>query len=205
MGQEAIHKKSMANKSQQRAAVLTNLALCVAVAIFIIWFADWSWSSCKSSTSTAASTLPRALATRKEIMNSSNDVGVLQLTTQSSWEMQATANLTSYRSTLLSQVRPHYGKQNWWTVFLPVISCPPDRPLTRYGGTGDGSKLLCSVSSTSVLQEKGCIIYSLGSAGEENVVCSSIPALNFVSCTSKAARMSYERFNQLPVWMICTT
>lgn len=83
------------------------------------------------------------------------------------WEQAARANLSSYRGGLLSHVRPYYGKKDFWTVFLPVISCPPDRPLTRYGGTGDGSKLLCKLSDQ--MQQEGCIVYSLGSKGKLGV------------------------------------
>lgn len=52
--------------------------------------------------------------------------------------------------------------QEHWARFKPVIGCPLDRELTRYGGEGDGSKLLCRVQPPS---GQTCIIYSLGSNG----------------------------------------
>lgn len=42
-----------------------------------------------------------------------------------------------------------------------LISCPPGRPLRRYGGTDDGAKLVCDVKPLP----RGCVIYSMGSAG----------------------------------------
>lgn len=79
------------------------------------------------------------------------------------WKRQALANLTSYKSTLLSRMVPLWGKKEFWSVHRPIVTCPPGRPLTRYGGNGDGSKLLCKL--TDALQGGGCVIYSLGSNG----------------------------------------
>lgn len=91
------------------------------------------------------------------------------------WNYQANAraNLTAFKDTLLSPVHPVFGNketQKLWPMFSPIITCPEDRPLTRYGGRqsgplkGDGAKLLCKLQNTQLQQT--CTIYSLGSNGE---------------------------------------
>jgi hypothetical protein len=52
--------------------------------------------------------------------------------------------------------------QEDWSQFQPLLSCPADKPLTRYG-EGDGSKLLCKVLPND--DDADCVIYSLGSKG----------------------------------------
>lgn len=86
----------------------------------------------------------------------------------------ARANLTSYKTTLLSHVAPEFNNKDilhlWTKVFGPIITCPPGRPVTKYGGLtrgplkGDGSKLMCRLPRT--LKTHHCVIYSLGSNGE---------------------------------------
>lgn len=158
MIQEATLLKQTGVRSQHIAPLLT-LALCVGGAILLGWSAGLLSTPCESGN---VWSLPRSLAA------SSGSASIWDLSlnkaAQPGWEAHALVNLTNYRNGLLSLVRPYYGKQDFWSIFLPVISCPPNRPLTRYGGTGDGSKLLCSLSVA--LQKKGCVIYSLGSNGE---------------------------------------
>lgn len=57
--------------------------------------------------------------------------------------------------------------QRQWDKFEAVISCPPERPLTKYG-SGDGSKLLCRLdASLDRADGSKCLIYSLGSNGKQ--------------------------------------
>jgi hypothetical protein len=71
--------------------------------------------------------------------------------------------------------------QEDWQKFLPVIRCPKDRPLTKYG-EGDGSKLLCNTQGLPNKPDGSpCIIYSLGSNGESRggtgSVCHAVACL----------------------------
>lgn len=86
-----------------------------------------------------------------------------QLSPHVVWERQALSNLSSYKSTLLNRMVSLWRKKEFWSVHQPIVTCPPGRPLTRYGGKGDGSKLLCGL--TARLQREDCVIYSLGSNG----------------------------------------
>lgn len=92
-------------------------------------------------------------------------LSTLNETKQSMWQTQALHNFTKYRLGIFDSIRPLYGKEEFWSVFLPAITCPLDRPLVRYGGSNDGSKLLCKLSE-EVAKHKDCVIYSLGSNGE---------------------------------------
>lgn len=103
---------------------------------------------------------PRPLQSHYSTKSSSTSA----LTAESIWEQQALANLSEYRNHGLENLKPYYGKKEFWGVMLPIITCPPSRPIKRYGGTSDGSKLLCDV--TEKLQREGCVIYSLGSNGD---------------------------------------
>jgi len=84
--------------------------------------------------------------------------------------------LTFYKQHILQK---HLGsfhsfKQEDWPLFTPVITCPPDRPLTQYG-QGDGSKWLCKLDNEWT-EGSTCIIYSLGSNGDfqfENAMLSA--------------------------------
>lgn len=69
--------------------------------------------------------------------------------------------------------------QDDWHLFSPVITCPPGRPLTKYG-QGDGSKLLCNLNG-GVVTSTSCVIYSLGSNGEWGWVGGS-PTMRTHSC-----------------------
>lgn len=160
MGQDTANRKTSELKSQ-RIATMMALLLCVGLAIVVSWSAGYSLSSCEGTKVTNA---PSRAAARVFSSGSYDRLTRDKTAKQLGWEKHAKANLTNYKNNILSLVRPHYGKQGFWSVFLPIISCPPDRPLTRYGGTGDGSKLLCSLPSS--LQQPGCVIYSLGSNGE---------------------------------------
>jgi hypothetical protein len=85
----------------------------------------------------------------------------------------ALSNLTDFRERLLSIGIPYFGVDkaskgknnatNLWKLLEPIISCPPDQPMTRYGPGGDGSKLLCKLPEQ---KDGGCVIYSLGSHGK---------------------------------------
>jgi hypothetical protein len=71
-----------------------------------------------------------------------------------------------HRTSLLSSMVPllkDTDPTKVWKALAPIITCPDDRPLTRYGGAGDGGKLLCRIPKDMRQQ---CVIYSLGSNGE---------------------------------------
>lgn len=84
----------------------------------------------------------------------------------------ALRNLTNFQDRLLAIGVPFFGvtaaaegkdkAPNLWELLSPVIACPPDQPLSRYGGEGDGSKQLCKLQA----QQRACVIYSLGSNGK---------------------------------------
>jgi hypothetical protein len=95
------------------------------------------------------------------------------------WKAAAHANLTAFKATILEAVqnsgnRPF--KREMWSMFAPVVSCPPGRPLKRYPDAfeeehhGDGQKLLCSLEEEEA-QTVGCVIYSMGSNGGLPVLC----------------------------------
>ncbi|WIA28055.1 hypothetical protein OEZ86_010640 [Tetradesmus obliquus] len=108
---------------------------------------------------------------------------------------------------------PHFAKQNNaslpgygltdkdWQLFRPFISCPPNRPLTKYAGEEDGSKYLCAVHQAGQLR-KDCIIYSLGSNGdfkyEQEVLSKTSCRLFTLDCTyngtSQGPRHSYHKW-----------
>lgn len=162
MGHETARKRLQKLKFRDIAAV--TLALCVGMAIVVSWSAGFSSSPCQGAKIRDAWTRPRSLAAIKGSPSNNHSTLSPDWTAKLGWERHAIANLTNYRDSILSLVRPHYGKQGYWSIFKQVVSCPPDRPLTRYGGTDDGSKLLCRLSGS--LQRAGCVIYSLGSNGE---------------------------------------
>lgn len=68
-----------------------------------------------------------------------------------------------------------------WSYFQPFITCPPDRPMKRYGGGGDGGKILCSLD-TSLQSTGSCVVYSLGSnvsagesqTGDKTLLCAAV-------------------------------
>jgi hypothetical protein len=81
--------------------------------------------------------------------------------------------------------------QEDWQKFLPVIQCPKDRPLKKYG-EGDGSKLLCNTQGLPNKPDGSpCIIHSLGSNGEirgrPGRVC---PCCALFACSTAVARVS---------------
>jgi hypothetical protein len=86
----------------------------------------------------------------------------------------ARANLADFQDRLLSvgiaffgvdqAFKGKYNAPSLWKSLGPIISCPPDRPVTRYGSDGDGGKLLCKLPQQSTAE---CVIYSLGSNGEQ--------------------------------------
>ncbi|WIA07989.1 hypothetical protein OEZ85_007461 [Tetradesmus obliquus] len=108
---------------------------------------------------------------------------------------------------------PHFAKQNNaslpgygltdkdWQLFRPFISCPPNRPLTKYAGEEDGSKFLCAVHQAGQLR-KDCIIYSLGSNGdfkyEQEMLSKTSCRLFTLDCTyngtSQGPRHSYHKW-----------
>ena len=51
-----------------------------------------------------------------------------------------------------------------FNLFDPwIFTCPDGSTPVRYGGDGDGGKILCLGPE---LQQPGCIIYSIGSNGD---------------------------------------
>jgi hypothetical protein len=95
------------------------------------------------------------------------------------WSAAAHANLTAFKESLLEAVQNSGNKpfkRAMWSLFAPVVSCPPDRPLKRYPDAvkpaKDGQKILCSLEGEKArAQTVGCIIYSLGSNGGLPVLC----------------------------------
>lgn len=82
---------------------------------------------------------------------------------------QLSANLTDFRSNLLSHIWssfdpsvPYLQGHQRFNPLKPFIQCPPNQPLIRYGNAADGGKLLCDMSKLP----EPCIIYSLGSNGD---------------------------------------
>lgn len=51
---------------------------------------------------------------------------------------------------------------NRFNIFSPFLKCPNGEAVDRYGGDNDGGKMLCP----SILQNKACVVYSLGSNGD---------------------------------------
>lgn len=64
------------------------------------------------------------------------------------------------RPALLSRVEPQGWKR--FDIANPIMDCPYG-DIKRVGGDGDGGKFLCM---EGILNEPGCIIYSLGSNGQ---------------------------------------
>lgn len=65
-----------------------------------------------------------------------------------SYTLAARANLTTFKTELLSKQISIFDTpkvEGLWGTYSPIITCPPARPLTRYGGEGDGSTLLCKL------------------------------------------------------------
>lgn len=104
-------------------------------------------------------------------------------------------NLTDFRDRLLAIGIPFFGisqaskgrnnAPNLWKLLEPVVSCPPDQPLFRYGAGRDGGKQLCKLQD----QEAGpCVIYSLGSHGAlgDSVQHSSCAVSLMVGCCPTA-------------------
>lgn len=98
------------------------------------------------------------------------------------YEAAARSNLTAYAAALLTKP-PELGNKTFpklWSLpaFSPITTCPPERPLTKYGGrsagglVGDGAKLLCQLSGE--LQQDKCLIYSIGSMGEHGDIISGV-------------------------------
>jgi hypothetical protein len=90
----------------------------------------------------------------------------------------ALRNLTDFRDRVLAIGIPFFGvaqaskgkynATNLWKLLEPIITCPPDQPLTRYGPGGDGSKQLCQLQEQR--DDAPCVIYSLGSNGEPDAL-----------------------------------
>lgn len=89
------------------------------------------------------------------------------------YTVAARRNLSDFQHRLLSISVPFFGVSrasggrhnaaNLWKLLDPIITCPPDQPLVRYGPGGDGSKLLCKLPT---FEDGACVIYSLGSNGK---------------------------------------
>jgi hypothetical protein len=85
----------------------------------------------------------------------------------------ARSQLADFKDRLLSSGIPFFGvgraskgkhATNIWKSLEPIVSCPIDRPVTRYGSGGDGGKLLCKLPQHA---DADCVIYSLGSNGKQ--------------------------------------
>lgn len=146
----------------RRLAIVPHLigALTVFLLLAIV-----AWPSSSDRSHSISWNTPRSLA--DHVAAASSNYG-WAMSGQSTWEKQAIASLNNYKGSLLGRLTPYWARTSFWTpdVYEPIITCPPDRPLTRYGGRGDGSKLLCSLEGR--LQQDGCVIYSLGSNGKSD-------------------------------------
>ena len=120
--------------------------------------------------STPAGTLPSAGVTL-----AGNSAAALKgLPGDSAFQSAARANWTEWRATLFRRtmllVRGAEEKARAaaqpadharFDIFSAYLSCPKGEALKRVGGSGDGGKLVCP----SLIEGDGCVIYSLGSAG----------------------------------------
>lgn len=73
-----------------------------------------------------------------------------------------------------------------FSLFDPFVSCPDNQKVARYGGSGDGGKLLCP----SLLQQTNCVVYSLGSNNnfdfEQDILGRTSCKVATFDCTSQS-------------------
>ncbi|KAF6259117.1 methyltransferase domain-containing protein [Scenedesmus sp. NREL 46B-D3] len=129
-----------------------------------------------------------------------------------SYVVAAAANISRFKQQLLAGMVPYFARQNTslpgygleeedWQLFKPIISCPSNRPLTKYAGEEDGSKFLCQVDRPGQLR-RDCIIYSLGSNGdfkfEQEMLSRTSCKVHTLDCTyngtSQGQRHAYHKW-----------
>eukprot|EP00775_Hariotina_reticulata_P009669 gene9669-9828_t len=118
---------------------------------------------------------------------------------KSDYDAELLQGIKKFRAELLSKLNPRYQlpvkgfTPDDWKIFAPFANCPPDRPATRYGGQGDGSKMMCKLK-----ERQSCIIYSLGSNGNfqfEDGMLSATPCdVHTFDCTYKGASRHARHF-----------
>ncbi|KAG2486233.1 hypothetical protein HYH03_015058 [Edaphochlamys debaryana] len=122
--------------------------------------------------------------------------------------LEAVHNLSMWRSTLLSRVEQfmtdvghsdHPGGHSRFDPFMPVVACPPGRPLHMVGNATpqdhDGGKWLCGLPQPRPGSEaRPCIILSLGSNNnyvfEEAVMKESPCRVVTLDCTVDGRNLS---------------
>ncbi|KAI9029203.1 methyltransferase domain-containing protein [Hyaloraphidium curvatum] len=82
----------------------------------------------------------------------------------------AAKNLSGFRDGLYAAVVKDFEGWNRtrvshgeYALFKEVVRCPPNRPHKRYGGFGDGGKILCRMPDAAAA---GCTVLSLGSRND---------------------------------------
>lgn len=157
-----IHDASCAGPIVRHIVSVTVLMLCLGAVAVVYTYRDLHWRELSWQ---RADGLLKGQPCGN--VNEVKDAASIQVpeATVSAWKAAAATNLTEFEASLAARMRPLKRNKNYWPHFPPVISCPPDRPLTRYGGCGDGSKLLCRLPTT-LRDGHPCVIYSLGSNGE---------------------------------------
>jgi hypothetical protein len=90
----------------------------------------------------------------------------------SAWQGSSSAQLDAWKSNLFVRTMTLYREvehasgastepigSRRFDLFSPFIECPDRQEPTRFGGQGDGSKLVCQ----GMLKSSDCVVYSLGS------------------------------------------
>lgn len=93
-------------------------------------------------------------------------------TRYSAWQGSSRAQLDAWKSNLFVRAMTLYREVEHaseastepvgfrrFDLFSPFIECPYKQELTRFGGQGDGGKLVCQ----GMLKSPDCVVYSLGS------------------------------------------
>lgn len=114
------------------------------------------------------------------------------LVRESAWSEAALRNLSMWRSTLFERTERFmvaHGNtgdipaHDRFAPYEPFVSCPPNMPLRRHGGAGDGGKLICGLDQI----QAPCTILSLGSSNdytfEEAVLAVTPCAVVTFDCT----------------------
>lgn len=97
---------------------------------------DSKANNAESSSSNSSST---AAAAAREVKAST----ISDQQGQGGYTAAAVTNITAFKHTLMARVASSFNVQagkfgyDNWKLFSPVIQCPPDRPLAKYGGEGE--------------------------------------------------------------------
>jgi hypothetical protein len=89
---------------------------------------------------------------------------------QLKWRVAAAQNLTTFRGDILHSLVKHGFRipfnRTQWSLFQPIVTCPPGQPLSRYpkaAAAGTGAAPWCRLEG---MMDLDCVIYSLGSVGK---------------------------------------